>query len=1506
MLALLAAMVGSVSFVAAPAVAGPVDAPWVASGPTAVATSDGTATAAQMDYNLLGAGFATRSWEFEATAASPATAANPIKVPYTWQGLHAWFQVTTRLDMIVNDSVVATLEQHGPEICCTTPSNGFLYGGVATFDNVPAGATYGFRLSGSNSDFNNFLRGTFTLSIKPFLDATIGQDNRDWTGAEDVSAGPAPADTRLIEESGEARWFKFAVLPSQDVSVTLQGLTGTDNLPADYDIALYGDVGAAFDRLLDGDDLAVLTATSAASGVGDSQVPQYPPETSTIPTKTNPPTGQQFAPHVYSPHVYSPHVYSPHVYSPHVYSPHVYSPRVYTPGSFIAANVSDSSLSDAFSAAQNQTLLAASTNTGTADETVSATTGNTTGFFYVRVQGHGDTDFDATDAFQLTRTQTGNAACAGLQTFPKDYVAPPNPTQDTVIVTDTNRLGLASGTQARTDYLASLGQLAAATDGAVVDLAGSQQIDNLWTQVAGHAGCPQAVNMVAEAVKDIVDDLRNDQSKYVVLAGGDEVIPFFRYPDTSGLGPESEFKPPVLDSSPSGASLLEDQVQGQDAYGSDTTVTIGGVTVPLPELAVGRLVKTPGEITGTIANYLSLTNGRLPTPDSSLVTGYDFLADAADAVNQELTAALPATGAVTDTLITHPGKTPPETPWTGPQLGQALLGSHHDIVYLAGHFSANDTLAADFQTSFDADELDPAFVPDPQNAPTVTNADKLKNTLVLSAGCHSGYNIVNSASVPDQTNPFDWTQRMAQQKALLIGGTGFQYGDTDFLEYSERLYLDIARRLHEAPAAGQPATPIPVGKALMLAKQDYLSSLTTLTGIDQKAMLEATLYGLPMTGFDAPRRSPLPTSSSNVTTTPVAAGTPGAAYQLATAEAPVTTTSTNASKPVVSGGQTLNLTWLNGADGVTIQPGAPAIPKQVEDVTVNGKVLRGVGFWSGDYADTSGVLPLTGAPAIEGSTPNSTFESAQFFPQRLATVNYFGALGSSGRTSLILNPAQYKSDPNAGQQTIPTNTVRKFTNLGMRLFYTPTNLAVPAGQSDPTLAAPPAIGDVTGTVLNGVVTFSARVTGDPVAGVQQVWVTWTGQQGGAGHGQWRSILLTQNPDDSTLWTGTLQLPSGQPFQGVRFLVQAASGVGTVSLAVAEGGGYGVEPAGFVDTATVVIDQVPVSDEAPMGINAVVKDVNNVPVAGRLVRFTVLRGDLTLYTFEDETDGDGRLVLPLPAGRTTPPAGELTVVAAILTASELVKDSDRLTVSFAGGALTPSPASLVAHAGTQFPAFSVSLADPNPVVNVPVTFTLPSGAPGATFAAGPNTTSPTTATVRTNVDGVATPPAMTAKTTAGSFLLSVSTPGAETITVPMAAQYGIGAFVSPVSSNTTTTSTGTTPVKVSALLASGAKLSDAEANALVQAGQVQIRWREVGTTLWLTSSSVTIGYDAKKDFFQADLKASTVGWLVGRSYTVNFRILPRTTDPQPQPQTANDVLQRDFDLGNRSFTVRVTK
>ena len=43
-----------------------------------------------------------------------------------------------------------------------------------------------------------------------------------------------------------------------------------------------------------------------------------------------------------------------------------------------------------------------------------------------------------------------------------------------------------------------------------------------------------------------------------------------------------------------------------------------------------------------------------------------------------------------------------------------------------------------------------------------------------------------------------------------------------------------------------------VGGALVSAKQRYLTDTPTLGGIHQKALLEATLYGLPMAGVDLP------------------------------------------------------------------------------------------------------------------------------------------------------------------------------------------------------------------------------------------------------------------------------------------------------------------------------------------------------------------------------------------------------------------------------------------------------------------------------------------------------------------------------------------------------------------------------------------------------------------------------------------------------------------------------
>ncbi|HET7069832.1 MAG TPA: hypothetical protein VFI40_03320, partial [Nocardioides sp.] len=584
--AALAALValGTPLALAGPATAASGDPTWTAGGTGNVQTvSDGSAAAAQMTYNADGSGSGT--WTFTTTAATSGT----VKVPYTWQGLHAWFEVTTRLDTVVNGVPVAgPLVDEGPVDCCTSPSNGFVYGGVATFD-VQSGDTYGFRLSGSNQDLNNFLRGTLTLSTKPYLDATIGKDNRQWVGATTLPDGFDNGLDGTLDEAGEARWYRFPVVPGQQATVKLTGL------PADYDVALYGDIGAAFDQLSNSTSLAELAAGSTQSTPGSgSQIPDYPAQATDIPTSNTTP---KFAPHIYAPHIYAPHIYAPHIYAPHIYAPNAFDPGL----------AGDAAFSDAFSAAQDQTLLAVSANTGIQDETVSAPTGNTSGYFYVRVQGHTDQAFDKTKPFHVARevTDVNGTKCEGLSDDSDVPLAlsppagapsapgPANPT--TVIVTDTNRLDLTAGSPEYNTYLQSLTDLADATGGTWLDVSHSPRVEALWQQVSGHTTCPYAVNLVATAIKQLVQGFRNTDSKYVVLAGGDDVIPFFRYPDVSGLGEESQFSPPVKDNTPSYGSLNDDQVQSQDAYGSDTTVTISGATLPVPDLAVGRLVKTPEE-----------------------------------------------------------------------------------------------------------------------------------------------------------------------------------------------------------------------------------------------------------------------------------------------------------------------------------------------------------------------------------------------------------------------------------------------------------------------------------------------------------------------------------------------------------------------------------------------------------------------------------------------------------------------------------------------------------------------------------------------------------------------------------------------------------------------------------------------------------------------------------------------------------------------------------------------
>ena len=331
-------------------------------------------------------------------------------------------------------------------------------------------------------------------------------------------------------------------------------------------------------------------------------------------------------------------------------------------------------------------------------------------------------------------------------------------------------------------------------------------------------------------------------------------IPFFRYPDTAGIGPESDYSPPVLDTSASQASLQSDDVSCSPRMPTARPANIlqlKGVDLPVPGLPVGRLVKTPTEIIGLLNAYLGLTNGVVAKPTSSLVTGYDFMAQEANSIEGRPEQPASVFGHATNDTLISPEGAAPNASWTATQLQTQLLGKRHDLIFLGGHFSANNTLAADNSTTLNATDVANSTV-------------NLTNSIVFSQGCHSGYSIVNSDAVPGVTQTLDWTEAFAKKGATLIAGTGYQYGDTDFLAYSGQLYADFSHALRLGTG------PVAVGSALVQAKDTYLANTPNPQGIDIKSLLEATLYGLPMLSVNMPAgRIAQPSSSTPISPTGV-------------------------------------------------------------------------------------------------------------------------------------------------------------------------------------------------------------------------------------------------------------------------------------------------------------------------------------------------------------------------------------------------------------------------------------------------------------------------------------------------------------------------------------------------------------------------------------------------------------------------------------------------------------
>ncbi len=324
----------------------------------------------------------------------------------------------------------------------------------------------------------------------------------------------------------------------------------------------------------------------------------------------------------------------------------------------------------AYSNAQTRSLLAISARSGTSSEIIIRNTWDNTGDFYVRVHGRNEA-FNLAAPFRLNvRMLTG--ACGPIVPIVTPPgaslitgVAGPNGGYRTIIISDLSRTPGSAAEKA--DLQARLAAFAARPEvkGVVVDVgkddAGAPRDDRVQAanvQADAHKDCPYAKNLVASEIKRIIDSYGLvNPLEYIVLVGSDGVIPFFRHPDQAGLANESNYVPPVLDSSASQASLRLGYVLSQDRYGARVEISRLDHTDPIPSLAVGRIGETAAEATGLLDAYLATLDGTVSTPTSALVTGYDFLADSANEIRSQLAGGL-GPNATVDTLI-EPGNLSP-------------------------------------------------------------------------------------------------------------------------------------------------------------------------------------------------------------------------------------------------------------------------------------------------------------------------------------------------------------------------------------------------------------------------------------------------------------------------------------------------------------------------------------------------------------------------------------------------------------------------------------------------------------------------------------------------------------------------------------------------------------------------------------------------------------------------------------------------------------------------------
>ena len=631
-----------------------------------------------------------------------------------------------------------------------------------------------------------------------------------------------------------------------------------------------------------------------------------------------------------------------------------------------------------------------------------------------------------------------------------------------------------------------------------------QAVRDTYDGAGGWNACPSdpaRANAVVKAIGDRVRAFKASRPtvQFVVLVGSDDVIPFARLDDRTTLSNEDAFAGSFDASAPIGGALSSSKLLSDDPFGTLAPIPFFDRQLYVPEMAVSRLVETPAQIQAQVNAY---TTGQV-SGGTALTTGYDFLGDGAARVSTSLGRV--ATGNAT--LINGS--------WTASDLGAALsanAGQPPSLVSINAHADDSRFQAAD-GSLFATDALASALT--------------FSGRMVFSMGCHAGLNVPDAFLPPSSRRP-DWAQTFTSRgAAVYLGNTGFGYGDTDTIAYSEDLNARFAAGLADGLSAGA---------AFVEAKTGFQADLGLVGVYDEKAMAELTLYGLPMVTITGAH--PLAATTAGLTVLSAAAGevgsaAAGAALLAVTASDPVVGLDyevfsvTDAALPTRRVSKPPRGDYFTGQNGellVThLRPIEPKVTQPIATANAHGALVTGL-----TSQDVQPFDPLFARPTVDtaANEPEIGYDDVAF-PAKLQTVTSVKGF-SARKQKLVLAQGQFfGSNPADGSES---GFQRLFTQIDGRVYVSPSTDYVA-----------PTFRRIDALKTGGTITFTADVTAEAGDTVKRVLVLFLGGSTGV----WTPVELQQA---GGVWTGSA--PTGAA--SVQYFMQAVDSHGNVAVSTNKG------------------------------------------------------------------------------------------------------------------------------------------------------------------------------------------------------------------------------------------------------------------------------------------------------------------------------------------------------------------